>query len=748
MSNCYNEVQPTIFKRGKGRGRGDSRGRGRGRGKRGTSNNNAGGDGGRGNFSQGNTESGYGQSNYNNGYPVSGYGFSNGGSGSYDNDHGSGRGQADTRRPDTPDDEFSGYSAPTKPEAMSFGGFSEAPPPRLSRNPELSPSVPQNNAASVDHYSHNEGASFNEEGRNPASSSEDVGSRTSSEDNPEIPPSATAFVETNLKRVFALSPEKQAIAKEQMGKLLRIAKTEKLFWANDWTAQRIPILDDNCELELECQRLERMRRQGKGPKQKITRKSPHHPPFAETVRRENFNHDPASTHENGAIVEEQPHGFLHNSTSFESSTVHDEPHTHNPPGIPLATRPLPREYDVDLLGVSLANASAKGHIHTNNDSGTIGFNDNLSSAAAESDTSSAMKPMSYADINAKHKGSDDYVSSERKRQRRERFELHPSNGSPSSASVLPTVSPDGSNSGAFVGKSVSLEKDYLRLTSAPDPDKVRPQWVLQRSIAHVLDKYHTMEVNIAYDYIKNQLKSIRQDLTVQHIKNEFAIEIYEQNARLSIKHNDLGEFNQCQTQLKNLYHMRRSSSSDPASPRRHCFISCELEMLCYRVIYMMITRNNSEIMKLKSLFARDYLEFAYPEPHQIYLELINALFRCNFNKLTTNSIRFFSQLATFKHKRDTALALQMIDNFLADKVRLVQLGNVCASYHKMSLRVLSSLLAFPQDEESGDECRRFLNRLKLAAPFISNEDFDAKRAKSAVMAKIASSQKVDIKGQK
>lgn len=42
----------------------------------------------------------------------------------------------------------------------------------------------------------------------------------------------------------------------------------------------------------------------------------------------------------------------------------------------------------------------------------------------------------------------------------------------------------------------------------------------------------------------DQMKAIRQDLVIQHIHNEFAIKVYEKNARMSLEVGDLNEFNQ------------------------------------------------------------------------------------------------------------------------------------------------------------------------------------------------------------
>ena len=63
----------------------------------------------------------------------------------------------------------------------------------------------------------------------------------------------------------------------------------------------------------------------------------------------------------------------------------------------------------------------------------------------------------------------------------------------------------------IVGRSTALEKRYLRLTSAPDPESVRPLPVLRKTLDLLKQKWKA-ESN--YAYICDQFKSLRQDLTV------------------------------------------------------------------------------------------------------------------------------------------------------------------------------------------------------------------------------------------
>ncbi|KAI8830212.1 SAC3/GANP/Nin1/mts3/eIF-3 p25 family-domain-containing protein [Chytriomyces cf. hyalinus JEL632] len=135
----------------------------------------------------------------------------------------------------------------------------------------------------------------------------------------------------------------------------------------------------------------------------------------------------------------------------------------------------------------------------------------------------------------------------------------------------------------IVGVCSKLEKSYLRLTSAPDPSTVRPLHILRQTL-DLLGKKWMQDQN--YTYICDQFKSLRQDLTVQRIKNEFTVKVYESHARIALEKGDVGEYNQCQAQLKELY--------------RHGIPGCKDEFLGYRILYMVYTMNRTDQVKVLS----------------------------------------------------------------------------------------------------------------------------------------------------
>ncbi|KAJ7173797.1 SAC3/GANP/Nin1/mts3/eIF-3 p25 family-domain-containing protein [Mycena filopes] len=130
----------------------------------------------------------------------------------------------------------------------------------------------------------------------------------------------------------------------------------------------------------------------------------------------------------------------------------------------------------------------------------------------------------------------------------------------------------------IVGTSKEIFKDYLRLTTEPKPEQIRPYPILQQTLLELKNRFRE---KTPYNWICSQFKSLRQDLTVQRIKNEFTVQVYEIHGRIALECGDMVEYNQCQATLKILY--------DLGIPGR------VEEFTAYRILMLLHGRNRSEL---------------------------------------------------------------------------------------------------------------------------------------------------------
>ena len=230
---------------------------------------------------------------------------------------------------------------------------------------------------------------------------------------------------------------------------------------------------------------------------------------------------------------------------------------------------------------------------------------------------------------------------------------------------------------AIIGTCQSLEKQYLRLTSEPDPSTVRPLDVLRKSLDMVVQYWRsTLPSNRDYHYACDQLKSIRQDLTVQCIRNSFTVLVYETHARIALEIGDHEEFNQCQSQLKTLYEIVPSND--------------QYEFLGYLILYLIFIENTTEIQLTLSKLPRD----SYKDPVIDHALKVRRAWSLN------NYHRLFSL-----YKQSPAMSAKIMDWFI-ERERKQAIKIIMKSYRpNVPIEFICEQLAF----DNIDDCLTFAN---------------------------------------
>ncbi|RKP24142.1 SAC3/GANP/Nin1/mts3/eIF-3 p25 family-domain-containing protein, partial [Syncephalis pseudoplumigaleata] len=264
----------------------------------------------------------------------------------------------------------------------------------------------------------------------------------------------------------------------------------------------------------------------------------------------------------------------------------------------------------------------------------------------------------------------------------------------------------------IVGTSQQLEKRYLRLTSAPDPTTVRPLPVLEKSLAFIRQRW---QEKASYAYLCDQLKAVRQDLTVQRIKNEFTVAVYQIHGRLALEHGDLGEYNQCQTQLRQLYEYNIPGD--------------DMEFLAYRILYMLHTRNSADIIAALATMTAE--QKADPAVRHA-LDVRSAIATSNYHRL----FQLYASAPNYG---------RFLMNQFVERERLNALAIICRAYlPHIDAAYVQKELGF----DTLEDFTTFLCEHDLQSSFdTANARVDTRKASVEVAVCMKKFEKIDIKGQ-
>ncbi|KAI8377999.1 SAC3/GANP/Nin1/mts3/eIF-3 p25 family-domain-containing protein [Radiomyces spectabilis] len=280
---------------------------------------------------------------------------------------------------------------------------------------------------------------------------------------------------------------------------------------------------------------------------------------------------------------------------------------------------------------------------------------------------------------------------------------------PSGAHVLQDVT--NWDKHTIVGTCTDLEKHYLRLTSAPDPSTVRPLPILKQTLSLLQTKWSS-EQN--YTYICDQFKSLRQDLTVQRIRNEFTVKVYEIHARIALEKGDLGEYNQCQTQLKQLYKLNIPGNVD--------------EFTAYRILYFLHTQNWADINSI----------MAELSPEQKQAESVKHALKVRRALATSNFHQFF-----LLYLNAPNMGGYVMDNFI-ERERVKALMVLCKGCRpNLSLEFVQQELAF----DTREDLTKFLKHQSMQDTLTDTGMLSTKEGFQRLNESIKKYKKIDIKGQ-
>ncbi len=264
---------------------------------------------------------------------------------------------------------------------------------------------------------------------------------------------------------------------------------------------------------------------------------------------------------------------------------------------------------------------------------------------------------------------------------------------------------------SIVGTCQNLEKPYLRLTTFPNPAQVRPLEVLIRALKHIKCRYIQSE---DFEWSNEQLKSVRQDITVQGIKNNFVLDVYETHARILLENGDLNEYNQCQTMIRTLttgfnggmdedsannnkFAPEQSDQDDTTVLLKQCDISAD-EFGGYRLLYALVQNSRTDLTR-ELAHARSMIRRQDDDSSKVC--------SCRHAVLVVKSVTDNDYHSFFRLYKSAPYLSAYLMDFLVKRVRACAYERIIAAYRPtISIEYFRETLLFKDLEET----REFLQQ--------------------------------------
>jgi hypothetical protein len=228
---------------------------------------------------------------------------------------------------------------------------------------------------------------------------------------------------------------------------------------------------------------------------------------------------------------------------------------------------------------------------------------------------------------------------------------------------------------ALQGTCTDLEKPFLRLTTLPRASDVRPLRVLRKALSLAQSRWWMQERDWAHT--GEMLRSIRQDLTVQMIRNEFTVEVYEFSTRSALEAGDLRQFDQCSTQLDDLHADATIDPSDNAT-----------EFLAYRLLYLMLQGDSLALTGFLSQRQAEIQSGLDAGHHQ--LQLAWGLRTAMGDASPLRALRCVASAVPLKDGRISAL--KRLVELLLEGIKLRCAAAICKGHYQPTRRFLARIL--------------------------------------------------------